>query len=285
MSNTTFCICFFGINRCLSKTIGSIRGKIYDPILEAGHSMHVYAAFMDPKGPITNPRSSEVNLQIEPENIELLGEGKIQVIDQPLFDETFDYAPFFEAPDPWDDGYISIKNMCRSYESLKQVTQMWLEDSLPQDTLFVYLRPDQIYLDKLPIKQILKAHDQFGPHLALTPFWALWGGLNDRMAVMGRSAAEIYGLRQKRMYEYIQNSKTGLHSEEYLKWSLKDIPNIVNQPPLLIRANRVRADYRIRKEYFLNESGKRLTLKLEFILLLTKAICNYSGAQDCGSSG
>ena len=61
----------------------------------------------------------------------------------------------------------------------------------------VYARPDLRYLDDLDVAQLLsRADDEL-----YTPFWATWGGLNDRFAFGAPRPAAAFGRRLEHFAE------------------------------------------------------------------------------------
>ncbi|HEU5078234.1 MAG TPA: hypothetical protein VFT72_03440 [Opitutaceae bacterium] len=253
------CFCFFGLNRSLSKTIASIEQRIFGPVREAGIEFAVYAAFMDPGETFTNYRSGEVGCAPERGSEQLLGAKKIVMIDQTKADQQLDQSKAFSSRDPWGDHYTSVRNACRALVSLDAVTTLWEENETNVDeTVFVYLRPDMIYHDSLPLQDILTAFQKYGPNLFLTPFWATFGGLNDRMAVLGSHAARAYGHRIQIMDTFLTEVGAGMHAETFVHYVASKIPTALDQPALQLTASRLRSNGKLRREYFSNTSGKRL---------------------------
>jgi len=254
-----FCFCFFGLNRSLSKTIASIEQQVFGPVRKAGFDYTVYAAFMDPGETFTNYRSGEVGCAPERGSEQLLGTKKFLMIDQTKADQQLDNSMAFGSRDPWGDHYTSVRNACRALVSLDAVTKLWEENEAdPDQTIFVYLRPDMIYHDPLPLKDITDAFAKFGANLFLTPFWATFGGLNDRMAVLGSNAARAYGHRIQIMDTFLAELGTGMHAETFVRYVASRIPSALDQPALQMTASRLRSNGKLRREYFSNTSGKRL---------------------------
>ncbi len=254
-------LCFYGLNRSLSITIGMIQRNIFRPLQRMGITFETHAAFMEPAGAIMNPRSREFNIRPERGNEALLAARNLIRIDQAQFDRTFDFAPILAEKDPWDDSYVSVHNVCRALKSLEAVTDSWVGlAQKSRETVFCYLRPDLIYHDPLPVDQLLHQFAIDGENMFLTPAWATYGGINDRIACLGRRAAMAYGRRIHRIDEFLRAQTGGLHAESFVKFVATDF-SADRQPPLLMRASRLRANGRLREELFENSSGKPLPFR------------------------
>ncbi|RNF36164.1 hypothetical protein A7A09_001875 [Paracoccus methylarcula] len=139
-------------------------------------------------------------------------------------DEIAGELEFYKRyPDRWDDDYASLRNLLHQQKSLQAGTKLALTD--PAD-LYVFLRPDLVYLDSLhPV--FARALARPGPAIH-TPAWLTCRGLNDRIAITtsGRSA-DIYGSRMKFGPSFVGEYGRGLHSERLLAYTLgtQRIPN------------------------------------------------------------
>lgn len=83
-------------------------------------------------------------------------------------------------PSADDQGILKqLWALARGWEFLK-------EQANPLDfDYFLRIRPDLAF-------HRFEFDWYIGQHIALTPWWARWGGVNDRVAVLGRIAAEAY---------------------------------------------------------------------------------------------
>lgn len=260
------CICFFGMNRCLSRTIGSIKKNIYAPLERRGIPYEVFAAFMEPGVSFTNARSGEFDCVTE-DSHHLLGTSRIVRIDQALFDRTFDFSLALAGPDPHHNGYGSVRNICRALHALDTVTCMWQEsEHAGTFDLFLYLRPDMMYHDPLPVDSILRAYGRFGSDLMMIPYWESWKGLNDRMACMGRRSALLYGRRLHELDTFMAQSPRGLHPEIFLAFLARSVPRFEEHPTLLMRASRFRANGKTVSERFFAERHRRRQTTFTFRL-------------------
>lgn len=257
-------ICFFGMNRSLSKTHESIEKNILAPLVQLGWPHKIVAAFMHVTGSFSNRHSGEENVSIEVDSHEKLGISSYRRVEQNLFDDNFDWDSVNAHGDAWGNDFQSTKNLCRALHSLEQVTEIWQGQAGPND-LFVYLRPDMIYHDPFPFEEFAQKLQRKGERLLITPEWALYHGLNDRFAVMGRAAAEAYGFRLRNVAEYFEQIKSPLHAEKLLKFiagqnHLRFRGNFTS-----IRASRVRANGMIVHESFAPQSNllNRLLTKIK----------------------
>jgi hypothetical protein len=251
------CICFFGMNRSLSGTIGSIRRNIYAPLERRGIPFEVFGAFMEPGAPFTNVLSGETGCVTE-DSYHLLGKASVTRIDQRRFDETFDFSAALAGPDIYRDGHASSRNICRALHALDTVTGMWQASGQGGAfDLFLYLRPDIVYHDPLPLGSILKAHARFGPDLMMVPYWESWKGLNDRFACLGRNSALRYGGRIREVGAFVAQSPVGLHPESFVAYVARSVPGFEEQPSLMMRGSRLRANGRLMPERFIAERHRR----------------------------
>ncbi|NML66652.1 hypothetical protein HHL22_15705 [Hymenobacter sp. RP-2-7] len=247
-------ICFFGMNRSLSKTQASIQQNILDPLIKLGWRYHTLAAFMHINGNFSNRHSGEENVSIEVNGHEKLGINLYKHIKQDLFDYSFDWDSVNTHGDAWGDDFQSTKNLCRALHSLEKVTEFWHGQAGPND-LFIYLRPDMIYHDPFPFEEFARKLQQHGEKLLITPDWALYNGLNDRFAIMGRAAAETYGFRLQLISDYFKQLKSPLHAERLLKFVAEKNHLRFQGNFTEIRASRVRANGAVVHESFAPQSS------------------------------
>lgn len=247
-------ICFFGMNRSLSKTHASINQNILAPLVELGWPHQIIAAFMHINGSFSNQHSGEENVSIEAIGHEKLGIVSYKCIQQNLFDCNFDWDSVNVHGDAWGDDFQSTKNLCRALYSLEKVTELWQGQAGPND-LFIYLRPDMIYHDPFPFEEFAQKLRREGEKMLITPDWALYDGLNDRFAIMGRAAAEAYGFRLKIISKYFEQMKSPLHAEKLLKFTAEQDHLRFRGNFTSIRASRVRANGMIVHESFAPQSS------------------------------
>ena len=257
-------ICFFGMNRSLSKTHASIKENILDPLVQLGWPYQIIAAFMHVDGSFSNRHSGEENVSIETRGHEKLGVDTYKNIEQDSFDCSFDWDSVNAHGDAWNNDFQSTKNLCRALHSLEKVTEIWQGKAGPND-LFIYLRPDMIYHDPFPFEEFAQKLKRKGEKVLITPDWALYGGLNDRFAIMGRTAAEAYGFRLRSISKYFEQMKSPLHAEKLLRFIAEQNQLRFRGNFTPIRASRVRANGMIVQESFAPQSSllKRILTRIK----------------------
>jgi hypothetical protein len=150
--------------------------------------------------------------------------------DQFIFDSKIDYKSFQNKGDPWNNNYRSLINSIRALNSLWR-TSIALEKSNIKYDFVVFLRPDVMYLNKIPFSFLLKYPD----HLLIPDFHRPCSGgkVNDRMAMGNMKNMMVYGKRFEKALNYSKFKK--LHSETFLydvlkyRWSIYDRVHIKNK--------------------------------------------------------
>ena len=247
-------VCFFGITRSLSYTIGSIKTNILSPAQELGQ-VRVFAHFFRQKT-INNPRSGEAGVLKQGEH-ELLSPDWLE-LEEPetcLAKHGFDGLKAFG--DEWRDDFRSLRNLVHQLHSLERVTEAalaWAPD------IYIFARPD------------LQYHDDFAPFLAeliggsgdvaYYPNWQLCGGLNDRFLICrGHGAAKAYGQRIRVASDFCYLAGEALRSEKLVAYAIRECG--VRLRPMPLRASRVRANGALHPEKFdhpLLNTAKRLII-------------------------
>ena len=236
-------VCFFGITRSVSHTIGNIEKNIYQPLEKLGAEVKKFAHFFELEQ-IENARSGETG-KID------LNEADLLRLDDVFFEkpERFLSESSFELVkgygDFWQDNNKSIRNLYHQLHSMKTVTQRCLEWD-PDIVLF--LRPDLSYHDNFSTV-LCSALKKVGSEHLFLPNWQHFDGFNDRFAIaVGREAIKSYGLRYNNILNFCRKYDAPLHSERLLKFSSEDIR--VSFIPL--RASRVRVNGVVVEELFLH---------------------------------
>lgn len=233
-------ICFFGITRSLTHTIGSIEHNILESARAAG-DVSTFAHFFQ-QLEIDNPRSGEKGMLRQDEHT-LLAPDWLELEEPDLCLAEMDFETLKSYGDVWQDGFQSLRNLVHQLHSLDRVTNAalgWKPD------ICIFARPDLMYWDSFDrvLDKALKAPKQ----TAFIPSWQHWRGLNDRFAVcVGSDAAQAYGTRKQHALGFAQAS-SAVHAESLLKHSLQ--MNEINVQRFGVRASRVRSDGTIKKEDF-----------------------------------
>ena len=242
MSRPRIAICFFGITRSLHYTIGSIERRILRPAARQGET-RIFAHFFR-QAEIANARSGEFGRLRADEHALLRPDWlELEEPDQCLAQHGFEVLK--AHGDPWDDGFVSLRNLVHQLHSLDRVTGAAL-DWRPD--IVIFARPDLRYHEGLagPLRRIRKATGD----VALVPDWQHWrGGLNDRFALCtAPDAAAAYGRRVHRMTAYCEAVNGPLHAELLLRHCLEEAGVTIGTIPTL--ASRVRFDGSLKREEF-----------------------------------
>lgn len=244
-------IAFFGIDRRLDITSGSILENIVSPaqalfdVRSIGHLWSVRS--------ISNQRSGEVG-DLVPPRVSLLPDGEymieapLNLVSHPDFDDLCGFGDF------WQDGFNSLSNLYSQLVSLHRVTEMALK---LQPKCVAFVRADLIYHDSLG--RALKAARESLENKVLLPHWQPHGGFNDRFGICcGERAIRAYGLRLKHAREFCELSAGPLHSERLVRFAIGR--NDINVRRIRARASRVRIDSGIFSEDF-SSFGWKLSLR------------------------
>lgn len=238
-------ICFFGITRSLSHTLGSIEQNVLAPAREQGE-VKVYAHFFRQRV-IANARSAEQG-EVDPDEHRLLAPDWLELEEPDTIQQQYDFEHFRQYGDRWGDDFRSLRNLFHQLHSLRQVTRAALA---AEPDIVIFVRPDLHYHDSLSpfIARAIKGASR-NESLALIPNWqSKRERLNDRFAIcVGPDAAAAYGCRIDRLNEFCKTCNMAPQPESLVKFVL-DADGI---PVSLIRAraSRVRIDGKMVQEDF-----------------------------------
>ncbi len=213
---TTVALCFFGLTRSLHLTVDSIRHSIIDPLLLNDVKITIYLHTYNSTS-VTNRRSAENAATADWTAYRLLQPHQWQVddasaVDQELFDPYMKL--WLKHGDAWAGEtaeHTTLRNFIKQLYSLKQVTNMWVNDSSHFD-LVLYLRSDLWFFNQLDVKELGKAAQH--PRRIYTPSFHKWEGLNDRLAFGTPDVMTIYGNRLDVAINFAQQK--ALHAEHFL---------------------------------------------------------------------
>jgi hypothetical protein len=235
-------ICFFGITRSLSHTIGSIERNILDPARSAG-DVKIFSHFFD-QPRIENPRSGESGVPVANEH-KLLSSDWLKIEEPDACLRRWNFAKLKSYGDCWHDDLRSLRNLVHQLHSLNAAATAAAEWS---PSLYLFARPD------------LEYHDSFAPHLEAMlvkrgdaisiPAWQHWrGGYNDRFSICrSKRAATAYGGRISVAEEFCRQNGEPLHAERLLRYALTK--SFAQVRTMNLRASRVRLDGTVRAETF-----------------------------------
>jgi hypothetical protein len=212
-------VCFYGITRCLQKTLPSIEESLFGPLLAAGVDLSVFLHCLTMES-VTNERSGELDCQLDPNEWRMLCPAGPNALAEPqeAVDEKLEHEIYRKQPDPWGDGYVSMKNHVRALYSQARALEL-VPSPLSFDAI-ISARPDILYPQPFDPKWV-----PFGvkkPTICI-PAFGTFGGLNDRFAVGSPAAMVRYMLRGHDYRALHLSSAPGQHKkltgEKFLaKW-------------------------------------------------------------------
>ena len=171
---------------------------------------------------VSNPRSLEVNVEVNWELFKLLLPSSSEVEDaNSVFDFNFsrNLSAYLQHGDAWDeDHHTSLRNMLLQLYSLRKVYRLAQEASQmsPYDAV-IATRSDLCFFTTLNVSHVLEAIR--ASSRLYTPDFDLYSGLNDRSAIGGVKAMRIYCIRLEDAEKYAATAN--LHAERFLKHTLE----------------------------------------------------------------
>ncbi|MEI6407079.1 MAG: hypothetical protein WCO85_06080 [Actinomycetes bacterium] len=216
-----------GFNRSLSHTWPGIKANVIEPLREYGIDVEIQGAISRSKNLVTNIWSKENGITEwdvpEPDYFSVLDYFEQEDIDVTI-KAMSDLAR--TAGDPWPevhDNFASLQNHLRFLYLIKKGYEKIPFES---NTVF-FMRPDLYPVDRLEVDRYFKK-DSSGAISErflgiVTPHWQQWEGLNDRVAIISRPFARIYLSRFDEIPHRVAEAFP-IHSETYLKHSLRDVP-------------------------------------------------------------
>ena len=229
---------FFGLNRSLSRTADSIRKNIFEP-LDAEACDYVRCAHFNYPEVIHSLRSGEHNVPATRDGIDELNLNVCWIEPQNevnILPSLFVACEGLDAVgDQTGSSMINFLHQLYSLQQLWRICRMLGED---QFELFILLRPDLRYLDRLPIKRILLAICEANFDV-ITPSWQRWGGLNDRFAFCSARGAAVYMDRLRLVPQFVRD-RGFLHPESLLSYAIREGGMLGDYTSM--RAVRVRAN-------------------------------------------
>lgn len=181
---------FFGLTRSLRFTVDSIQSHVLQPLNKLGIPIVRIGHFNIPDR-IDNPRSNESGLGVDVDEHLLLNLDHVVLERQndALIANRLAVARGY--PDPFGDGYTSIKNLCHQLRSLERLWSLVTSLKPSSDALVLFLRADLLVIDRLNLERDVVPLAS-GLVDLIVPGWQGWGGLNDRLAFCSMAAAKHY---------------------------------------------------------------------------------------------
>lgn len=244
-------VCFYGVDRALAHTIWGLHHHIFRPLAAAGMDVTVAVHFNQVER-ITGAYSKEDRARLTQDRMALLNPDLALIEVQSEDHIAADMAGL--AGVPWrDDSPLfagAIRNLCHQLYSLTRVADLVSAAGISRFDAVLALRADLQFLDDLDPEALL-AKLRSGTDL-ITPNWQLWGGLNDRFAVMSPRAFQSL-FHRRTILPAFARAKGYVHAEELLLYAARAADLRLGFTPM--RAERVRATGRVCFEILAPEKG------------------------------
>jgi hypothetical protein len=229
-------ILIYGINRGICTSFPSIQDNILTILTKSDIEYDIYVHTYKLEGTYSNVRNGEKCIQIDPYEIQkVVNPLEMRIDNQDEIDRLHDIKTFNKHGDPWNNGYVSLRNLVRALYSLKCVWK--LVENKAYDGVMV-VRPDTLFLNELNMRDLINAIDN--DEIYVPSFHDSSTYYNDRFAFGSKKSMATYCKRYDHMKEY--GAKKQLHSETFLKHVIQ-IAKKTN-----IRFNRIRANGNICKD-------------------------------------
>ena len=210
-------VAFYGITRSLKHTIKSIQKNILDVLRDNNFEVDIYQHTYSLSSDYINPRAKErINAKnIDNDEYKLLNPDYFERQDQNEIKTQLKLREYRKHGDPWKSKFCSLDNYILGSYSKFRVTDM-IEKNAKEYKYVFFVRPDCLYLNKLPVGSIKLADT----HVVI-PNFHLFGKhkMNDRFAITNKDTYIIYGKIFTRLLGL--SKKHSLHSETILGLVLK----------------------------------------------------------------
>ena len=116
------CICFYGlVHRSLKFTIDSIQKHIFDVLKKENIEYDVYIHTFDTTVATGTRNGSDNNTPIDVKDCNLLNPCVLQIESEEEFNKNFDWKSVEKYKDPWNNKFMSLRNMIRELHSCNKV--------------------------------------------------------------------------------------------------------------------------------------------------------------------
>jgi SAM-dependent methyltransferase len=238
---------FFGLNRSLRWTYQSIERNIIGRLAAAGIEPVIAAHFNCPET-FYSPRSGEAHIPFNLEGLDKLA-AELMWLERQRDDNILNDLPLVlrtPVKNEEDPDGVTRRNVLQQLYSLSRLSKV-LDQLEPNSfDLFCFLRADLIYLDPMPVDDILELIKDRGADI-VTASWHKWTGLNDRFAFCSRRGADAYLNRREWVRDLCVETGT-FHSESLLLFMVEKTGLKVGFTGM--RAQRVRANGVVKEEDF-----------------------------------
>jgi len=200
---------FYGITRSLKYTIQSIHENIFNilKLHNINYDIYIHTYYLSNyKNIRTTERINDSD--IDNKEYKLLNADYVEIDNQEIIKSQLDLLSYRTHEDPWNTGYNSVDNYILGQYSKIRLTKM-IEKNESNYDYIIFMRPDCLYLNKLPIKSLELVKD----NSIIIPDFHLHGKIpfNDRFCICNAKTYKIYGEVFNSLLDISKNQP--LHSE------------------------------------------------------------------------
>lgn len=232
-------IIFFGLPRCTEITLPSIQQFIIEPLAE--HELFIESCFAL-QDEISSTHSKEQSV-LDASNYDFFKQFPHQFVLPENLLETDLHQTILQFGDRWHDNGLSLKHLMMQ---LNCIQRAYLKCKQQNCDFYIFIRPDLLIHEFIPMSLFFKQHAF--QRSVLVPCWQWYRGVNDRFAVVSKSAADTYGLRYSKIVDYCKYLNRPLHSETFLLYQL--VHNDICIKTCTSKMSRVRVNGAIEFETF-----------------------------------
>lgn len=228
------CICFYGLaQRSLKYTIDSIETNIFKVLKDNNIEYDIYLHTYDASYCYA-PRNNEQHIPVDCDDYKLLNPKSHIIESYDKADNLFNYKQYHDI---FNNNHNSILNWIREMYSIQQVTTLW-SSNIDEYKLYLYLRPDLMYVTPLPINYLrYKFNKHINKSILFTTPWGKSTGLNDFVGIGNYNAMIKWANRIDSFDEYMR--KICYNAEKHILF-VCDKEGIINiDLPMLF--NRIRS--------------------------------------------
>ncbi|HWC60824.1 MAG TPA: hypothetical protein VHC44_14105 [Verrucomicrobiae bacterium] len=207
-------VCFVGVTRNYSKyTLDSIQKNLFGVVAKHDPNFKRFAHF-NKLDVLTNQRSREHGVNIDPEEYKLLNCDVVELTDQSLVDQRIDFDYLQQFGNAFKDNFGTLKNVLRQMYSLNCVADI-LERQNTKFDLVIWSRVCLRFYKPIEIPRKIQ------PGTLYTPWFERFRGLNDRFSLGDMPTMLSVFRRQSAVRDFVHETGRPLGAESYLLWYAK----------------------------------------------------------------
>jgi hypothetical protein len=204
-------VCFVGVTRNYSKyTLDSIQKNLFGVVAKHDPNFKRFAHF-NKLEVLTNQRSREKAVAIDPEEYKLLNCDAVELTDQSLVDQQIDFDYLQQFGNAFNDNFGTLKNVLRQMYSLNCVADI-LERQNTKFDLVIWSRVCLRFYKPIEIPRTIH------PNTIYTPWFERFRGLNDRFSLGDMETMLSIFRRRSMVRNFCEETGRPLGAESYLLW-------------------------------------------------------------------